>query len=467
MDSIFETIEKKAVRFVHLYFMDIVGGIRCVTIPAGRMGYAVDDGVHFDGSSVVGYATIDESDMVLKPDKGTFFVLPWTDPDTALPSTGPMGQTVAGVICDVNTPDGAAPFEGDPRNILRRQLEKAREMTLIFNTGPELEFFLFPRKDGKIGPYIGDSCGYFDSPPQENQAVLNEVTYYLNQLGFNIEATHHEVAPSQYEIDPNYSEAMKTADRVLTLKMALKTVAGFHGFHATFMPKPVFGVCGNGMHINQSLFRARDDSNAFYDPDGKWQLSDIALHYLGGLLAHARENCVILASWVNSYKRLVVGYEAPVYITWSHRNRTALIRIPAARGKATRLEQRNPDPAGNPYLQFGVLLASGLHGIREKMGLPEPVEKDLERRPEIPSLLPEPFEKNVFTLSRAERESHGIKSLPSNLGEALEHLEKGDFIRNVLGHAFMTHFMRVKENEYDEYRTQVTRWEIDKLLSIL
>jgi len=467
MSDLYEIIEKKNVRFVHLYFMDILGGIRSVTIPAGRMTEIVDDGVHFDGSSVVGYATIDESDMVLKPDTGTFFVLPWTDPGTALPDTPTGGQTMAGIICDVYTPDGAAPFEGDPRNILRRQIEKAREMGFIFNTGPELEFFLFPVRDGKPGPYLGDSCGYFDSPPRKNQAVLNEVTYYLNHLGFNIEATHHEVAPSQYEIDPNYSEAMKTADRVLILKSTLRAVADMHGFHATFMPKPVFGVCGSGMHINQSLFNADDNTNAFYDPDGEWQLSEIALHYLGGLLAHARENCAIMASWVNSYKRLVVGYEAPVYMTWSHRNRTALIRVPAARGKATRLEQRNPDPAGNPYIQFAVLLASGLHGIEERMGLPEPVEKDPGRKSELPPLLPEPFEKNVFALSQAERESQGIKSLPSNLGEALARLEKGSFIRGTLGPTFMTHFLQIKKKEYDEYRTQVTKWEIDKLLPIL
>ncbi len=467
MSSIYETVEKKNVQFVNLYFMDILGGIRSVNIPAGRMGDAIEDGVHFDGSSVVGYATIDESDMVLKPAPDTFFVLPWTDSEIALPTADAGRQAAAGIICDVYTPDGTAPFEGDPRNILRRQIAKARDMGYVFNTGPELEFFLFPLKDGQIGPFIGDSCGYFDSPPQKNQAVLNEVTYYLNHLGFNIEATHHEVAPSQYEIDPNYSEAMRTADRVLILKTALKTVASFHGFYATFMPKPVFGVCGSGMHINQSLFHVRDDSNAFHDPDGKWQLSDTALHFLGGLLAHARENCAILASWVNSYKRLVVGYEAPVYMTWSHRNRTALIRIPAARGKATRLEQRNPDPAGNPYLQFAVLLASGLHGIEEKMGLPEPVEKNLERSPEIPSLLPEPFQENVFALSQTERESQGIESLPSNLGEALGFLEKGKFISDVLGNAFMTHFLRVKMNEYDEYRTQVTQWEIDKLLPVL
>jgi glutamine synthetase len=404
---------------------------------------------------------------VLKPDTDTFFVLPWSDPDVALPSAKANGQTVAGIICDVYTPDGTAPFEGDPRNILRRQIEKAGEMGFVYNTGPELEFFLFPRKQGKIGPFMGDSCGYFDAPPQDNQAVLNEVTYYLNHLGFNIEATHHEVAPSQYEIDPNYSEAMKTADRVLILKMALKTVAGMHGFYATFMPKPVFGVCGNGMHINQSLFNIDDDTNAFHDPEGKWELSETALHYLGGLLAHARENCAILASWVNSYKRLVVGYEAPVYMTWSHRNRTALIRIPAARGSATRLEQRNPDPAGNPYLQFAVLLASGLHGIEEQMGFPEPVESDLEKSPVTPSLLPQPFEKNVFELSEAERDSQGIQSLPSNLGEALGQLEKGGFISGILGPTFMTHFLKVKRTEYDEFRTQVTQWEIDKLLPIL
>ncbi|MCK4615168.1 MAG: glutamine synthetase [Thermoplasmata archaeon] len=463
--DIIEEVEKKGIRFIQLQFMDILGTLKAVMAPARRLPDALDDGIHFDGSSVVGYATIDESDMILKPDPATFQVLPWTHPDTAL-NGQTVGQPTAGLICNVNSHDGN-PFEGDPRYILRKQMEKARERGYIFNTGPELEFFLFQMIDGQPSAKIGDYGGYFELLTDKNEQVITELVYYLNLMGFDVEAYHHEVAPSQYEVDPGYTDALTSADRVLMTKYVIRTLAARHSLYATFMPKPLFGVCGSGMHINQSLF-STNGTNAFHDPDGRWELSDTALSYLSGLLSHARENCAILASWVNSYKRLVEGYEAPVYITWANMNRSALLRIPAGRGKSTRIEQRNPDPAGNPYLQFAVMLASGMNGIECNLRPPEPVEEELEKEKEVPRLIiPEPVEKNIFKLTLEERTKLGIKALPSNLGEAVYYLEKSEFMWETLGATLMNHFLRVKKKEYDDYRTQVTGWELEKLLPIL
>lgn len=444
--GIIEEVEKKGIRFIQLQFMDILGTLKAVMIPASKLPDAMNSGIHFDGSSVVGYATIEESDMTLKPDPTTFQILPWTHQDSAL-NGQTVGQPTAGIICDVCQPEGS-PFEGDPRFILKKFMNKARDMGYIFNTGPELEFFLFHLENGRPTAKIGDYGGYFELLSAKNELVITELVHYLNLMGFDMEAYHHEVAPSQYEVDPKYCNALTSADQVLMTKYVIKSVAARHNLYATFLPKPIYGVCGSGMHINQSLFTT-DGRNAFFDPDGKWQLSDIALSYLSGLLTHARDNCAILASWVNSYKRLVVGYEAPVYITWANVNRTALIRIPAGRGKSTRIEQRNPDPAGNPYMQFAVMLASGLNGVQDKLEIPDP------------------YEGNIFKLSYKERQDLGIKSLPSNLGEAVYHLDKSEFMRETLGPQFMNHFLKVKGKEYDEYRTQVSEWELEKLLPIL
>ncbi len=463
--DIIEEVENKGIRFIQLQFMDILGNLKAIMIPATKLPDALDIGIHFDGSSVVGYATIDESDMILRPDPKTFQVLPWTIPETALEGK-PLGQATAGIICNVCSPDNK-PFQGDPRTILMNHMARAREKGYIFNTGPEIEFFLFKQDNARPSATIGDYGGYFDLLSARNEQIITEIIYYQNLMGFDVEAYHHEVAPSQYEIDPKYTDAMTSADRVLMVKYSIKTLAARHGMYATFMPKPIYGVCGSGMHINQSLFRP-DGTNAFYDPDGQWQLSETALSYLSGLLNHARDNCALMASWVNSYKRLVVGYEAPVYISWSNMNRSALIRIPAGREKSTRIEQRNPDPAGNPYLQFAVMLASGMEGIEDHLTPPEPVEKH-PQKPHEPArlMIPEPVEGNIFKLSVEERNKLGIRSLPSNLGEALNYLEKSDFMWEVLGPSIMKHFLRVKKKEYDDYRTQVTNWELETLLPIL
>ena len=466
MDRILEEIEKKKIRFIQLQFMDILGLPKSVMIPESKLAEVMEGGIHFDGSSVVGYATIDESDMILRPDPKTFQVLPWTHKDTALDGQT-LGQPTARLICDVNTPDNR-PFEGDPRAILKREMARAKEKGFIFNTGPELEFFLFKVKDGRPSVCIDDFGGYFELLSTQKLQVINEIVYYLNLMDFDVEAYHHEVAPSQYEVNPRFCEALLSADKVQMIKYVVKTIAARHGLYATFMPKPLHGVCGSGMHVNQSLFTL-DGENAFYDPNGKWELSETALYYLSGLLNHAREFCAIQASWVNSYKRLVVGYEAPVYVAWASMNRSALLRIPAGRGKSTRIEMRNPDPAGNPYLQFAVMLAAGLKGMEEHQAPPEPVEKGLEQ-PAAPPLrlrLPEPIVGNIYKLSQKERDAKGIKSLPSNLGEALYHMEKSEFMWKTLGSNLMNHFLTVKKKEYDEYRTQVTEWEREKLLPIL
>ncbi len=463
--DIIEEVEQKGIRFIQLQFMDILGTLKAVMIPSSKLPSAMNSGIHFDGSSVVGYATIEESDMTLKPDPATFQILPWTHKDSALKGQT-VGQPTAGIICDVCQTDGS-PFEGDPRFILKKFMNKAKDKGYIFNTGPELEFFLFQHENGRPTAKIGDYGGYFELLSAKNELVITELVHYLNLMGFDVETYHHEVAPSQYEVDPKYCNALTSADQVLMTKYVIKSVAARHNLYATFLPKPIYGVCGSGMHINQSLFTT-DGRNVFHDPDGKWELSDIAQSYLSGLLTHARDNCAIMASWVNSYKRLVVGYEAPVYITWANVNRTALIRIPAGRGKSTRIEQRNPDPAGNPYMQFAIMLASGLKGIEDKLEPPKPLDCGTDYPMNTTSpFCPDPYEGNIFKLSYKERNDLGIKSLPSNLGEAIYHLEKSEFMREALGPQLMNHFLKVKGKEYDEYRTQVSQWELENQLPIL
>lgn len=437
--EIIEIVEKEGIKFVQMQFMDILGIVKSVSLPVSQLEHALDEGVLFDGSSILGYATIDESDMRAHPDVNTFQILPWSDGNLK----------TARMICDIYDSNGKR-FPGDPRYVLQKALEKARKMGYLMNTGPEFEFFLFKTdEEGNPSNMPMDSGGYFDMLPMDkSEQVRKEVALMLDNLGFGVEATHHEVAPGQHEIDLRYTDALSSADRILTLKHAVKNVAKMHGLHASFMPKPVYGENGNGMHIHQSLFTL-DGKNAFYDPDDEKGLSDIARYYIGGLLRYAKENCAVLASWVNSYKRLVPGYEAPVYISWAFHNRSALIRIPAGRERRTRAEVRNPDPAGNPYLQFAVLLYAGLKGIEEEIEPPKPVEKDL------------------FHMDKKTREKRGIESLPESLGHALQVMENSEYMKEALGNHIFEHFLHIKKKEWEEYRSQVTPWELEKLLGVL
>ncbi len=433
-DDILEEVEREGIKFIEMQFMDILGRVKSVSIPAKQLEKAIDDGVLFDGSSIAGYATIDESDMRAYPDLNAFHIFPWSGERTK----------TAGLICNIHDSTGNR-FDGDPRYVLERAMKDAEKMGFRFNTGPEFEFFLFRLNEkGEITARPDDYGGYFDLTAEDRaEQVRKESALILDGMGFNVETTHHEVAPGQHEIDLRYADAMTSADRVMILEFAIKTVAMKHRLFASFMPKPIYGVNGNGMHVHQSLedFNGR---NAFYDENALGGLSQTARYYIGGLLEHAQENCAILASWVNSYKRLIPGYEAPVYISWAHLNRSALIRVPAGRGQSTRLEVRNPDPAGNPYLQFAVLLASGLDGIKREIEPPASVEG------------------NIF-----KRKDNGIETLPGNLGHALSYLEKSEFMRNVLGDHITDHFLHVKHKEWNEYRAQVTDWEVKTFLSIL
>jgi glutamine synthetase len=341
-------------------------------------------------------------------------------------------------------------FTGDPRYVLERTMERAREKGWIPHMGPEYEFMLFKiGADGRSTVLPSDRGRYFEQLPMDKgEAVRNQACLYANAMGFDAEASHHEVAPGQHEIDLRYAEALTSADRVLTLKHAIRTVALSHGFHATFMPKPVFGVNGTGMHVHQSLI-SPEGVNIFHDPDAKWEMSDAMTHYLAGILTHARATCALLASWVNSYKRLVPGYEAPVYISWANRNRSALVRIPAGRGISTRMEVRNPDPAGNPFLQYAAMIAAGLDGIENGLEPPEPIETD------------------IYRLGAPEREKLGIQSLPGSLEEALRELEASPLLRETLGSHVFTHFLYLKGQEWDEYRVRVTDYEVEKYLPVL
>ncbi len=434
--DILKRVKENGVKYIHLQFMDILGQVKSVMIPHIMLEKALNEGIVFDGSSIAGYATIDESDMRAVPDENTFQIMP-DDPKTAT------------IICDIYTADGRR-FEGDPRFVLQRILDMAEKMGFRFMTGPEFEFFLFKMENGKPTLQPNDYGGYFDfGPVDRGEEVRKEILGIFTDMKYMPEAAHHEVAPGQHEIDLRYGYALTIADRILTLKAMIKRVALKYGLYATFMPKPVFGINGTGMHVHQSLLSLDFERNEFYDENGKWKLSDVALHYIGGILKHADETTAILNSWVNSYKRLVPGYEAPVYISWANLNRSALIRVPAGRGIKTRIELRNPDPAGNPYLQFAVMLAAGLDGIKNKIEPPEPVEH------------------NIYAMTQEEREKLGIKSLPESLGEALHHLSRSEFMREVLGEHIFNHFLHVKRKEWEEYRAQVTQWEIDKLLPIL
>jgi glutamine synthetase len=432
-------VKRERVRFINLQFTDIWGMLKSVTVPVSQLDDLLKGGVWFDGSSVEGFARIAESDMYLRPDLATFNVIPWERGENA----------TARVICDVLA--GGKPFAGDPRRALIEVLAEAESMGYRYVTAPECEFFLF--KVGADGPepLPHDRAGYFDYSTDEAYHVRKEMVNALQEFGMRVEASHHEVAIGQHEINFRYGDALRTADNTVTFKLTLKTVAARHKLHATFMPKPVFGINGSGMHTNQSLFSVRTGRNAFGDPRDKRGLSATARHFIAGQLAHARGMCAVLAPLVNSYKRLVPGYEAPCYISWGRVNRSALIRIPQTapnKPETVRAELRCPDPSCNPYLAFAVMLKCGLDGIRRKL---EP---------------PAPAEENLYLLDAAQRRKSAIASLPGSLAEALDEFERDEVVQAALGPHIAERFLEAKRRECEESRLQVTRWELEKYLTL-
>jgi glutamine synthetase len=430
-------IEENDVKFIKLWFTDILGFLKSFSVPKEEIEKAFAEGIGFDGSSIEGFVRIDESDMVAIPDPTTFAILPWR----------PKEKGVARVFCDIVTPDGK-PFEGDPRYTLKKNLDKAKKMGFIYYVGPELEYFYF--KDANSTEVL-DKGGYFDLIPRDEALDLRrETVLFCEALGMKIEYSHHEVAPSQHEIDMRYEDALTMADNVMTYRLVVKEVAYRQGVYATFMPKPLFGENGSGMHTHMSLFKGK--RNAFFDPKGQYNLSQNARYFIGGLLKYAPEFTAVTCQWVNSYKRLVPGYEAPVYLSWAQRNRSDLIRVPMykpGKEEATRIEFRSPDPACNPYLTFSVMLAAGLAGMEEKIEPPDPVEA------------------NVYKMSAEERERRGIKQLPGSLSEAIQLTEKSKLVREALGDHVFDHFIENKKVEWDRYRIQITSYEIEKYLPIL
>lgn len=424
------------VKFVRLQFTDIHGVLKNMAITVDQLKKALDGELMFDGSSILGFTNIEKSDLYLRPDPGTFVVFPWR----------PRQGAVARLMCDIYNPDGT-PFEGCPRHALKMVMAEALEKGYMMNVGPELEFFLFHLDEsGRNTMKTHDRAGYFDLTPMDmGEDARRNMVLTLEEMGFEIEASHHEVSPGQHEIDFKYSNALDTADRIVTFKFVVRTIAQRHGLHATFMPKPVFGINGSGMHMNQSLFR--DGENVFFDPGDSMQLSKEAYHYIGGLLSHARAIAAITNPTVNSYKRLVPGYEAPVYVAWSVRNRSPLIRIPAKRGMSTRVELRNPDPSCNPYLAIAVCLRAGLDGISKGI---EP---------------PPPCNRNIYAMDAAERESLGIGSLPRNLAEALDELARDEVVRDALGPHIFKNYLEAKKAEWERYRVRVHNWEVDEYLN--
>ena len=434
-EDIIRLVEENDVKFIRLQFADMFGFLKNVAITVSQLEKALNNDIMFDGSSISGFVRIEESDMYLRPDLDTFAILPWR----------PQNGRVARFICDVYTPEGEA-FEGDPRSILKRVLKEAKDMGYSFNVGPECEFFLL-ETDEKGRPKLEtqDKSGYFDMSPLEvAENARRDMTLVLEEMGFEVEASHHEVAYGQNEIDFKYADALTTADSIMTFKQVVKSIAQRHGVYATFMPKPFFGINGSGMHINMSLMK--DGKNAFYDENDKIALSKDAYSFIAGLMKHIKEIVAITNPLVNSYKRLVPGYEAPVYIAWSAKNRSPLIRVPATRGAGTRVELRCPDPSANPYLALACLLAAGLDGIKNNLTPPDSVER------------------NIFKMDTDERMEDGIDSLPGSLEEAIYHMENSDFVKETLGEHTFTNYIKAKKIEWDEYRTKVTPWEIDNYL---
>ena len=436
-EDVSRIVKDKEVSFIQIWFTDILGVLKSFSIRPSELEEAMTEGMGFDGSSIEGFSRIEESDMIAKPDPTTFQVLPWR----------PDEKPVARMFCDILQPDGS-PYPGDPRYVLKRMLAKAAEKGYTNYLGPELEFFYFANN---AGTEVLDQGGYFDAPPLDGGNDLRRATIFaLESMGVRIEYSHHEVADSQHEIDMRYDEAMRMADKTMTMKATVKAIAMINGVYATFMPKPIFGINGSGMHTHQSLFLG--SKNAFYDASDEYHLSAIGKHYIAGLLKHAREITGICSQWVNSYKRLVPGYEAPVYVAWARRNRSALVRVPMYKpGKetATRCEYRAPDPACNPYLAFAVMLAAGLKGIENNYPLPEPVEVD------------------IYHMTKAERDKTGIQELPGSLHEAIVEVENSALVKEALGEHIFNKFLENKKIEWDAYRMHVSNYEIERYLPIL
>jgi len=428
--KIMEKVKQQKVEFVDLMFSDLSGKLKSVTVSPRELPDCLEHGKWFDGSSVQGFTRIHESDMLLLPDTSTYLLLPWPRDE----------KNVARIICDVHEPE-KTPFAGDPRYILKRIMEKAKEMGYAYNVGPEIEFFLFKSREERA---LHDTASYFDFSPQDLATDIRAmIVSTLEKLGIHVEMTHHEVAPSQHEIDFEYNNALLNADNVMILKQAIKTVASSRGLYATFMPKPKFGINGSGMHTHQSLF-GKDGRNIFYDKKDKYRLSQVAYHFMGGQLKHIREMSAVVNPTVNSYKRLVRGYEAPVYICWAQRNRSALIRVPKyseGREKSTRLELRCPDPSCNPYLTFAVMLAAGLEGIEDKIEPPDPVEED------------------VYGFDDRKLAKFYIKTLPVDLGEAIEEFRKSKFMRETLGEHAFNKYLEIKTAEWNDFQRSITDWE--------
>jgi glutamine synthetase len=436
-NDILQMAKSEDVKYIRLQFTDLLGAVKNVEIPVSQLPKALENKMMFDGSSIEGFVRIEESDMYLYPELNTWMVFPWT--------TG--NGKVARLICDVYNPDGT-PFAGDPRSALKRVLKEAEELGFTaMNVGPEPEFFLFKTDDrGEVTLEVNDRGGYFDMAPSDlGENCRRDIVLTLESMGFEIEASHHEVAPGQHEIDFKYANAVEAADNIQTFKLVVKNIAKQHGLHATFMPKPLYGINGSGMHCHQSLFKGKE--NAFYEESDELGLSETAKQYLAGLLYHARGFAAITNPTVNSYKRLVPGYEAPCYVAWSAKNRSPLVRIPASRGLSTRIELRNPDPAANPYLALAVMLAAGLDGIKKKMKLCPPTNQ------------------NIYTMLDEERIENNIDSLPGSLKEALEELTSDKVITNALGEHIVSHFVEAKEIEWDLFRVHVHPWERDQYIS--
>ena len=437
-EDIKRLIEEKHVSFIRLQFTDILGTIKNVEIPVSQLDKALDNKMMFDGSSIEGFVRIEESDMYLYPDLDSFVVFPWTSE---------KGK-VARFICDVYTAKGE-PFAGDPRNNLKRILKKMEDMGFTsFNLGPEPEFFLF-KLDAKGEPTleVNDHGGYFDLAPTDlGENCRRDIVLELEEMGFEIEASHHEVAPGQHEIDFKYADAITACDNIQTFKLVVKTIARKHGLHATFMPKPLFGEAGSGMHFNVSLFKGKE--NAFYDESTELGLSETAMQFMAGVLAHVQGFTAVTNPTVNSYKRLVPGYEAPCYVAWSAQNRSPLIRIPSARGLSTRVEVRSVDPSANPYLAMAVILEAGLEGIRQKLTPPAAINR------------------NIYVMSEEERQANGIENLPPALDDALALLAKDKVAQEALGEHIYANFKEAKEIEFDMYRTTVHQWERDQYLKM-
>ena len=435
-DDVAKLLKDNDIRFLRLVFTDITGLNKNVEVPTSQFDKALDGQIMFDGSSIQGFVRIEESDMLLSPDFDTFRVYPWSKEEHG---------KVASLICDVHNPDGT-PFEGCPRGVLRRTMDRAKSVAGTMNCGPEAEFFLFGRdEDGTLTTMTHDQAGYFDAAPMdEAEQCRHVITNYVEKLGLEVEASHHEVAPGQHEIDFRYGNALQTADNLIRFKSVVRRVARDFGLHATFMPKPIFGINGSGMHIHISLFDG--DRNLFQDDNTETKLSATAMHFIAGVIDHARAFCAITNPLINSYKRLVPGYEAPTHIAWSMRNRSPMIRIPERRGLGTRMEIRMPDPSCNPYLAFAAILGAGIDGVEKKLDPPPPVNK------------------NIYTMSARERSRNKIGSLPGNLSEAITALEKDQVMRDTLGEHVFSHFIEAKKAEWGEYIAQVHEWEVERYL---